>query len=207
MRYAVIGGAGRVGGHVIAQAHAVGDGVKTLVRSGRRLRDAAPAIGVVEGDVLDPDALDSTLAGTDVVISTIGFRGLGKTTLYSRGTSSILAAMQRTGVRRFIGISAAGVEIDPALRGVVATVLVPLVYGEALADMRTMEEVLARCRVDWTVVRPARLTDGPRTGTYRHNERFLPTGGTQISRADLADFLLQVAADGLYVRARPAIAY
>jgi len=203
----VIGGSGRVGRHVLGQAHASGNGVKTLVRSRGRLQDAAPAIGIVEGDVFDPDALDATLAGTDVVISVLGHSGLGKTTLYSRGVLGILAAMQRTGVRRLIALSAAGVETDPVLAGLVATVLVPLVYGETLADMRTMEDILARSRVEWTAVRPAHLTDAARTGTYRHNERFLPPGGTRIGRADLADFLLQVAADGLYVRERPAVAY
>ena len=47
----------------------------------------------------------------------------------------------------------------------------------------------------WTIVRPSALTDGPRSGLYRADERFLPVRGKRISRADVADFMYRVVAD------------
>jgi putative NADH-flavin reductase len=203
----VIGGSGGIGRLTVAQAHAGGDDVKTLVRSRARLGNVAPAVGVIEGDALDADALDATLAGADAVLSALGPSGPGTTSVYSHGAASVLAAMQRTGVRRLICVSAAGLEQEPAST-VLSGLIIPLMWGRRYADMRAMEEILARSHVEWTVVRPVRLTNGPRTGSYREADRILPgASGSHIARADVADFMLRVAAGGLYVRERPAIAY
>jgi hypothetical protein len=51
------------------------------------------------------------------------------------------------------------------------------------------------------------LTDGPRTGRYRVVVEGLPQGGTRISRADVADFMLKHISSDEYVHKVPAIAY
>jgi putative NADH-flavin reductase len=53
-----------------------------------------------------------------------------------------------------------------------------------------METVVAASNLDWTIVRPPRLTRGPRTGRFRFEKDHLPPSGRSISRADLAHFLL-----------------
>jgi putative NADH-flavin reductase len=53
-----------------------------------------------------------------------------------------------------------------------------------------MEDVLRESDLDWTVVRPPRLTDGPRTGRYRTAFGQNLRGGTHVSRADVADLML-----------------
>jgi len=45
--------------------------------------------------------------------------------------------------------------------------------------------------LNWTIVRPARLTNGPKTGVYPSGERIFIHPFTSISRADVADFLRQ----------------
>ena len=56
-----------------------------------------------------------------------------------------------------------------------------------------MEEIVQKSGLDWTIVRPPRLTDGPRTGKYREREGHLPSFGFKISRADTADYMIKIA--------------
>jgi putative NADH-flavin reductase len=60
---------------------------------------------------------------------------------------------------------------------------------------------------EWIAVRPMGLTDGPRAGQYRVVMDGLPRGGTRISRADVADFMLKQLTSNEYVHRIPAIAY
>ncbi|WP_375373487.1 NAD(P)-dependent oxidoreductase [Micromonospora sp. ATA51] len=54
------------------------------------------------------------------------------------------------------------------------------------ADLALMEEVLRDSGLDWTVVRPPRLTDKPLTGAYRTAYGRNVRGGLTVSRADVA---------------------
>jgi putative NADH-flavin reductase len=62
--------------------------------------------------------------------------------------------------------------------------------------------------LDWTIVRPPHLNDGPHTGTYRHG---FPTNDTgiqgKISRADVADFMLKPLTDDTYLHQTPGVSY
>jgi uncharacterized protein YbjT (DUF2867 family) len=73
--------------------------------------------------------------------------------------------------------------------------------------MRVMEREIQATDFAWTIVRPGRLTDGPRTGLYRANDRFVPEGGREISRADVADFMHRVIADERTIRKIAALTY
>ncbi len=62
-----------------------------------------PGLCVVEGDVLTPSVRDP-VSGADALLSALGTRELRQpATVYSEGTSTVLAAMREAGVRRFIG--------------------------------------------------------------------------------------------------------
>jgi putative NADH-flavin reductase len=63
-----------------------------------------------------------------------------------------------------------------------------------------MEEIIAASNLDWTLVRPPRLTDKPRTGKYRVLEGHLPTFGFSISRADVADYMIKAAENHSSIR-------
>src|SRR5262249_10868659 len=75
------------------------------------------------------------------------------------------------------------------------------------ADMRHAEAELAGTDLDWTIVRPPRLTNGPVTGKYRTAaERDLPRR-VHVSRADLPHYMLSLLGDGAGVRRHVAMAY
>jgi uncharacterized protein YbjT (DUF2867 family) len=70
-----------------------------------------------------------------------------------------------------------------------------------------MEDTVRRSGVDWTILRPPWLSDGPRTGTYRQARDANLRGGSRISRADLADAILASLQDPDTVKATIAIGY
>ena len=66
------------------------------------------------------------------------------------------------------------------------------------------ERLIMASDTDWTIVRPGGLTDGPPTGTYKAGtEKSIKA--KQVSRADVADFVLKQLTDDRYVRQTPAV--
>lgn len=111
-------------------------------------------------------------------------------------------------MRRFVAVSAEPVGIDPARLPLAfqAVLLLPRLHV-VYEDMARMErDLMARDRLDWTIVRPAVLTMMPARGRYRTATGDLVDGGVTLSRADLARFLLRIVEEGLHVRERVAIA-
>jgi hypothetical protein len=85
--------------------------------------------------------------------------------------------------------------------------LIKTILRAHYADLAQMEDVLRACDLDWTIVRPPRLTNKPVTGKYRTAiGRNLP-GGSVISRADVADYMLRAISLPETVRQTVGIAY
>ena len=181
--------------------------MKILVRDRSKLPKDLGAIGVINGNVFDQEAVDTTVGGCDVVFCALGADGLGPTTVYSHGMANIIAAMRKTNVTRLLAITSAGVEDDPNMPFFARRIVMPLVLKNPLADMRVMEREIVESDLVWTIVRPGRLTDGPRTGLYRANDRFVPERGREISRADVADFMHRVVAAERTIRKVAALTY
>lgn len=207
MRVAIFGGTGGVGRWLMAISRENEDHVKILVRDRSKLPKDLGAIGVINGSVFDQEAVDTTVGGCDVVFCALGSDGLGPTTVYSHGMANIIAAMRKTSATRLLAISSAGVEDDPNMPFLSRRIVIPFVLKNPLADMRVMEREITESDLVWTIVRPGRLTDGPRTGLYRANDRFVPEGGREIARADVADFMHRVVVDERTIRKIAALTY
>jgi hypothetical protein len=74
----------------------------------------------------------------------------------------------------------------------VNTPIARLVLGQHFVDVALMEDLLRDSGLDWTAVRPPRLTNGPLSGTYRTAYGRNVRGGFLISRADVAHLMLRV---------------
>ena len=126
-------------------------------------------------------------------------------------TEHIIAAMQKRGVKRFICQSSFVVAaLDGEWREVpYLPIILPFFPKQKamFADKVLQEQEIRQSDLDWIIVRPARLTDGPRTGDYKVGAP-LPMGPrAKISCADIADFLLKQVSADTYVHQVPRLRY
>ena len=218
MRVALLGGTGRIGGHLLSSMLASGHDVTALARDPAGLAGAPAAategaaaagtLTVISGGATDPAAVQAAVDGADAVLSALGPRGAKTPALLGTAARNITAAMDKTGARRLICVSAAGAFIagDPDMGRLVKLIL-PRVFATQFADVRDMEAAVSETGLDWTLVRPTRLVNTPLTGRYRVRPEYAPAGGGKISRADVAHFVAATLADGGWIGGRPALAY
>jgi putative NADH-flavin reductase len=210
-RLIVFGAAGRTGEVIVREALHAGHAVTAAVRDPGRFSpelgvEAARRVSVARADVRDPDEVRAALAGHDAVVSAIGPTGRSAHGLYSGAARSLVAAMTATGVRRLLTISSPGVRDDdpgfPLWYRAVAHTMLKELYG----DMRRMEAIIRESPLDWTFVRPTRLTDTPATGEYRVGEGITPPRGRMIARTDLARFIVGELEECRWSRKAPTLA-
>ncbi|MCA0294810.1 MAG: SDR family oxidoreductase [Actinobacteria bacterium] len=204
---ALFGATGKTGGRVLQRALAAGHEVRALVRDPSKLAVADERLTVLTGDVLDPEAVDRTVAGTDVVLSLFGQVKGSPRTVQTDGTRTIVEAMQRHGVHRLVTLSGGGLRApqdQPKLPDRIIRTLLRLLSGHVLADAEGHLAVLQSSGLDWTVVRGPMLTEDPGKGRYRVGWVGVGTS-TRISRDDLADFILTQVDDATFARQLPFV--
>ena len=204
MKITVLGATGGTGRCLVSLACEQGHDVTAVVRSPARFDGCGDRLDVVLADVTNPDELVPAVEGRDAVISALGARSTRKpTSVCTDGAASAIGALQRAGGRRLVVVSNSGMHVDAhdELAGRLFKPVLQRFLKHPYADMRRMEEVVRSSDLDWTIVQPPRLVDGPRTGRYRtaidHNVR----GGNTVTRADLADLVLRCAVEGTAVGA------
>ncbi|RVX40821.1 putative NADH-flavin reductase [Nonomuraea polychroma] len=200
MRLVVFGATGGIGLEVVRQGLDLRHEITAVVRSASRLPAELHArVDVVEADVMDPDAITPAVKGRDAVITAIGPRGRGPTTVHSASIASIIEAMRRTGVRRLLTVGASGMVADAGdgllTRYVLKPLVVQRVFGQSYADLAASEELVRASDLDWTIVRPSRLTNAGRTNRYRTARDLNVRGGMSTTRADVADCMLGLIGD------------
>jgi uncharacterized protein YbjT (DUF2867 family) len=164
----------------------------------------------------------SAVEGADAILSGLGARLASDAWIVSQGTRAIVQAMRAARVRRIVAVSAAPVgtvpspgrpkppKHDPGDGFFMRNLLSPLIKAalrKHFADLARMEEVLRDSGLDWTVVRPPRLTDKPVTGTYRTAYGQNLRRGLFVSRADVAHLMLRVLRQPETVKQAIGIAY
>lgn len=151
---AVTGATGFVGGHVVRTLLDRGWTVRALSHSKKEIADLRDrdreALTVVVGDVNDPDALNELFRGCDAAVHLVGIirEGKGKRfeTLHVEATRSVIAACKRTGVGRYIHMSALGVSDEART--------------EYQRTKFKAEGLVRASDLDWTIFRPS-LIHGP----------------------------------------------
>jgi putative NADH-flavin reductase len=207
MRLLILGATGGIGRQLVDQALERRHLVTAFVRNPQKLGTPRDGLMVIRGDVLNAQAISAALAGHDAVLSTVGPLGPGRSTITSDSAKVTVAAMEATGVRRLLIVGVA-VLFDDA--GIVADLLRATLLRNIAKDSAEMERIVKASHLDWTIVRPPRLTNGPRRERYGVADDHLPhgaTGAATISRADVAHFLLNEVEQPAHIRRIVGIAY
>lgn len=221
MKLTIFAATGGIGRQALEQAVAADHDVTAVVRNPQKL---SGEVRVVTADLAAPDseALGSAVEGADAVLSGLGPRSASEAGIASRGTRAIVQAMKATDVRRLVVVSAAPISTiaspgrpkppkhDPGEGFFVRNLLGPLIkvaLRKQYADLALMEDILWDSGLDWTTVRPVRLTNGPLTGTYRIAYDQNLRRGLSISRADVAQCMLRVLEQPETIKQSIGIAY
>jgi putative NADH-flavin reductase len=188
MRLAIFGGTGNTGRHLIEHALRNGHEVTTLAQNPGKL-PTHPHLHAVAGDVREEESVREVVTGVHAVLGALGERGL-TTTVCTDGIGNIVSAMNTLGVRRLLAVSAHGVA-DSRHSNLYTWLRWKLMKG-AMQDKERMEALIRSSNTDWTIVRPARMINGPRTGDFRSGAALRLGSMAKISFADLARFMLSL---------------
>lgn len=208
MELLVIGATGTTGREVVKQALSLGHRVTAFSRNPEPLRQIRHHnLQLMSGDVMDALSVEKAVRGKDAVLSTLGAGRKG--TIRSEGTRHVIEAMQKNKVRRFICQTTLGAgDSRVHLNFFWKHIMFGLMLREAYRDHEVQERYIMNSNLDWTIVRPAALTDGPATGQYRHGfgeeERGLKL---KVSRKDVALFMLMQLSSEQYVHQAPGLSY
>jgi putative NADH-flavin reductase len=206
MRVAVLGATGRTGREIVDELLQRGHEVVALVRDPEAAGLPAAA-RTVRGDARDASAVGQLLEGAQAAVSALGPRR-GDVTLHREVAALLVDALPAAGVRRFVGISGAGIDVPGDAKGLrdrVVSSLIQRLGGQAVHDKAVEHSVWAASGLDWTLVRPPRLVDRPGTGEVEHSAARSPRT-TWIRRGDLARFVVDCVEQDLHVRAAPLVA-
>jgi putative NADH-flavin reductase len=209
MKLLIAGATGATGLELMEQALEAGHTVTAFARRPPAVRLKHPSLKVHQGDILDYGTVEAGVQGQDAVLSALGVRQIGKNTILSDGTRNLIQAMQKLGVKRLIVESSLGVGDSQGQLGPMHNWFVmPFLLRNVFADKETQESLVRASGLDWVIVRPAILTNGPRTGRYKAG--FAPNNQSikrKISRADTAEFMLKQLTDDTYLHRTPGLSY
>ena len=196
MHVIIFGATGKTGRHAVRRALDDGHEATAFGRSVDRL-DTEDRLTLARGDVFDAEVVADAVVGHDAIIVCLGSTNLRDRTTLTRGTGHIVDAADRHGVGRLVVVSAAGVSESWAQIPISSKLMFKTMLRHVFADHQSQEEVVRRSNANWTIVRPAVLSDKleSRSVTASNASRT-----RRIHRVALAGFLVDQLDDGAYSR-------
>ena len=197
MRVIVFGATGKTGQHVCRQALEQGHEVTAFTRSVGKIDDSVPNLRVAQGNAADAESVSAAVVDHDAAIIALGSNGLRDKTTLSVGTKNIVDGMSRHNGGRLVVLSAAGVGESWGQTPWMARIVFKTMLRNIYHDHEAQEAAVKESSLDWTIVRAAILKDDPASGHYTASNT-VKVGN--ISRADVADFLVKQVGDEAYLR-------
>ena len=206
----IIGASRGIGLETVKAALHAGHSVRALARSARGIPVDHPKLEKMVGDALQVPTVKRALTGVDVVIQSLGISAgpeiiFKPTRLFSAATRVLVTAMEEAQIKRLICVTGFGAGDSRGYGGFLYSVAFRLVVGRLYDDKDVQERIVRSSELDWVIVRPVILTNGPKTNTYR--AVIDPRGWTCgfISRADVADFLIKQVDDDAFLHKTPVL--
>ena len=205
---ALLGATGMTVSLFLEKDLAQGYAEKALVSTPNKVATTHKHLDILQGDVLNLEAVEKLVEGTDLVVSLFGHVKGSPEWLQTNGTKNIVAAMKKYGVERLLSLSGGGLPFpekdqpkfaDKMIRWIMK-VAVPKILNDAIEH----HKVLEGSGLKWTIVRGPRLTNDPPKGSYRVGWVGV-NASTKIARGDLADFILKQVEEEAFVHEMPFV--
>jgi putative NADH-flavin reductase len=207
MRILLFGAAWPLGRLIASAALREGHQVTAFVRVPVRPIMRHDRLAIVQGDVLGAASVAAVVPGHDMVVGALGQSKQAPAGRFRHpAVGHLVEAMKVEGVSRLVWVSAHGVGDSRGDSGLVFEhVLRPLLWRAEYADKEQQETAVRTSDLAWTIVRPARLTNGPSTHRYRAAGRIKLNWHSHISRADVADFVIDESHKPQFLRKCPTL--
>lgn len=209
MKLLVIGASHGVGLNVVQQALQEGHGITTVARRPDRMVIRHKRLTVIKGDILDSRIIEEAVNGQDAVCVAIGAKPIRRYVyVFSRGTHYVVEAMKRVSCRRLVCVTGIGAGESKGHGGFLYDrIFHPLLLKPLYEDKDRQEFIVRESGLDWVIVRPGFLTNGPRTGRFHVLTDLTEVTASRISRADVAHFILQETREMRYRSQAPLLTY
>ncbi|GHF58369.1 uncharacterized protein YbjT (DUF2867 family) [Amycolatopsis bartoniae] len=193
MRVVIAGGHGKIALRLERQLAANGDQAVGIIRNPEHaadLRDSSAEPAVLDLESASVEEVAEVLKGADAAVFAAGAgpgSGVERKDTVDRGAAALFgAAAELAGVRRHVQIGSMGVGRPPRPG-------TDEVFAAYLKAKEAAEDDLRGRDLDWTIIRPGRLTDDPPTGEI-HLADEVDYG--EISRDDVAAVIIALLEEG-----------
>jgi len=210
MKIALFGSTGFVGKVLLEKALDNAYQVKTLVRNPEKLGEFKDSVEFIEGNIFEPDKIEETVRGTEVVISTVGppQKKPQNPEKYEEAMKNLVTALKKQNIKRFIHIGGAahpgGENENWTMGRRFLRLFLNLVWKPGLVAKQLEWEVLKKSSLEWTLVRPPQITKGGSTGKVKADDKNLPR--TKINVEDLSSFILDQINSRNWINKAPLVA-
>lgn len=206
----IMGATSGIGACALDEAVGRGLSVRAFARSAGDL-GARDLVETVAGDARSADDVAQALQGARAVIYALGIKERlamlwEKETLFSDSTRVLLDAMAAGGPRRLVAVTGFGAGRSRSAMSKIERLGHRAVLGRPYDDKDRQEELITASDLDWTIVRPVILTNGPKSGRLKVLRDPSTWRNGLVSRADVAGYLIDAVEDGLDIRADVVLA-
>jgi len=205
MKIIIFGATGQTGLHLVKLALENGHEVTAFVRNNSKINIKNDRLNIVEGSILEKSQVVDAIKNQDAVISCLGGDANNKSTILTDMIKVVVDAMKENNISRIAYIATAG--IDNEMPGLLTKMIISLLFKNVINDHKGAAEYIRSNDLDYTLARPLSLTDGDATGSYRATTAGIPKGGKNISRRDLAHFLLDSIENKKHIAQSIGLAY
>lgn len=209
MKITIFGATGGIGHFIVQQALEQGHEVTAYVRTKTEINYDWNNVKVVRGELYDYDYIKTAIEGSDVVISALAvqMKFNYKEMISAIGHQNIVRAMEELNVKRLISWATPSIpskEDSKSFITVVPSIMAGIALPKSKKELKLITNTITQSNLDWTIVRFIAPKDTDFTGNVK------TTFGKEkinfnISRADIAYFMLNQISDNTYLKRMPII--
>lgn len=212
MKIIVFGASQGLGKQVVQRALAHGHSVTAFARHPERLGISHERLRLVAGDATSAAAVSKAIKGQRAAVCTLGIPtkpalGFGHSPVLTAGVANIIEGMERHGVWRLVLETAIGSGESKRSLGLLARITFRWVLGYLFREKDRQERMVRESGLDWTIVRPSALTNGPLTDRLIEDPPQTYGLFTHVSRIDVAEDIVRILGEERYVGRALALSY